>query len=306
MKQLISIGECMLELSGGLSPAPILGFGGDTLNTAIYAARCGGDELRVSYCTALGTDPFSDRMLEGWRGEGLSTDLVRRLDDRLPGFYAIETDDRGERRFYYWRDQAAARSLLLPDVRGDELLAQLGGADMVYFSGITLAVLDTAQRARLLDALQAYREQGLLVAFDSNVRPKLWSSLRDARSAVDAALACTDVMLAGFGDERLLRGDADAPACAERLASAGPGEVVVKDGEAGAWLVTGGRLTFVEAAPVAHVVDTTAAGDSFNGAYLARRLLGDEPAMAAGFAAKVASTVIRYRGALIPRDAMPG
>ncbi len=305
MTRLISIGECMLELAGALSAAPKLGFGGDTLNTAIYAARSGDEALDVFYCTALGDDPFSDRMLAGWDDEGVRTDLVRRLAGRLPGFYAIETDAAGERHFYYWRLQAAVRELLLPEAEGDALLERLGQADMVYLSGITLAVLDATQRARLLAALQDHREAGLKVAFDGNLRPTLWPSLDDARAATNEALACADIALAGFDDERRLHADADVEACLRRISAAGPGEVVVKDGARGARLSVAARSIDVPGVPVASVVDTTAAGDSFNGAYLAKRLAGDPPEDAARFAVLVASTVIQHPGALIPKAAMP-
>lgn len=306
MTRLVAIGECMLELSGGLSDAPSLGFGGDTLNTAVYAARTAAGAIEVAYATALGDDPFSERMMAGWRAERLATDLVRRLPGRLPGFYAIETDAAGERHFYYWREQAAVRSLLVPEAEGRALLARITAADLVYFSGITLAILEDAQRRRLLAALDEARGRGLQVAYDSNLRPALWADLATAAAASAAACASADIVLVGFDDEKRLAGDADPNATVARLAALGPSEVVVKQGEGGVLVHHEGTSTPVPAVRAPTVVDTTAAGDSFNGAYLARRLLGADPVAAAGAGALLASHVVRHRGALIPRDAMPG
>ena len=306
MTRLVCIGECMLELSGALSDAPSLGFGGDTLNTAVYAARTAAGAIEVAYATALGDDPFSDHMLAGWRSERLATDLVRRLPGRLPGFYAIETDAAGERRFFYWREQAAVRSLLVPEAEGRALLARITAADLVYFSGITLAILDAAQRRRLLAALDEARGRGLQVAYDSNVRPALWPDLATAAAACAAAAATADIALVSFDDEKRLAGDADPAATAARLAGLGADEVVVKRGEGGVVVHHEGASTAVPAEPAPAVVDTTAAGDSFNGAYLARRLLGADPVTAARAGVRLASHVVRHRGALIPLAAMPG
>src|SRR5580692_876107 len=101
-----SIGECMIEFSAAGDGLFARGFGGDTLNTALYLARLGID---TSYVTALGDDALSGAMLESWRGEGITTDLVIRAEGRLPGLYMIERDERGERTFLYWRDRAPAR-----------------------------------------------------------------------------------------------------------------------------------------------------------------------------------------------------
>jgi len=109
MSKVACIGECMIELKqaeGGLCSR---GFGGDTLNTAVYLARLGAG---VDYITALGDDVLSDEMIAGWAAEGVGTQRVLRLPGKLPGLYMIQTDAKGERRFFHWRDSAAARSLM--------------------------------------------------------------------------------------------------------------------------------------------------------------------------------------------------
>ncbi|MBX6323967.1 MAG: sugar kinase [Rhodospirillaceae bacterium] len=303
MAKVASIGECMVELSprpGGLFG---LGFGGDTLNTAVYLARLG---VAVDYLTALGDDRYSERMLAAWRAEGIGTGLVPRLPGRLPGLYIIEVGEGGERRFAYWRDRAPARELFtLPQAH--DILSALEGYDIVYLSGISLSLYDTEGRRALLAGLDRAREVGARVAFDCNYRARQWANARAARAAVDAMLERVDIALTSFDDERAIYGDPDAAAAAGRLRRAGVGEVVVKQGEAGCLVLAaaGAEPQAVPATPTGPVVDTTAAGDSFNAAYLAARLAGRPPAEAAQAGHRLAAEVVRHPGAIIPREAMP-
>ncbi|MCC6468941.1 MAG: sugar kinase [Alphaproteobacteria bacterium] len=297
-----SIGECMLELSprdGGLFA---LGYGGDTLNTAVYMARLG---VAVDYLTALGDDGFSDKMLAAWRAEGVGTGQVRRLPGRLPGLYLIETDAQGERRFSYWRDRAPARELFaLPET--PSVVDAIAGYNLVYLSGISLSLYGAEGRQVLMGALDAARAGGAQLAFDSNYRPRNWPDIATARAAMAEILKRTDIALVSFDDERALWND-DAPiAAARRLATLGPAEVVVKDAaDPAVVLVAGASPELVVPESAVTPVDTTAAGDSFNAAYLAARLNGVAPIEAARAGHRLAAAVIRHPGAIIPRRAMP-
>ncbi|MGH6816896.1 MAG: PfkB family carbohydrate kinase, partial [Hyphomicrobiaceae bacterium] len=170
MTKAACIGECMIELSDLGEGRLLRAYGGDTLNTAVYLARLG---VAVDYVTALGDDAWSDEMIAGWQAEGVGTGPVLRLPGRLPGLYVIQTGARGERRFFYWRDSAAARSLFAVS-QTPQLAAALAGYDLVYLSGVTLSLYGEAGRARLMDALDGVRERGGRIAFDTNFRPRGW------------------------------------------------------------------------------------------------------------------------------------
>lgn len=311
MKRMASIGECMIELSdaapgSGAGPAGDgtmrRGFGGDTLNAAVYARRALAPEAgSVAYVTALGDDPFSADMLAAWREEGVDTGLVERIPGRLPGLYVIVTDPGGERSFLYWRSASAARETFRADAAA-RLSAALRDYDLVYFSGITLAILDGGGRARLLDVLREVRARGGQVAFDGNYRPRLWSGPDEARLAISAILPHVSIALPTFEDEAALYGDADAHATADRLHAAGVGEVAVKQGVRPVLLSGPDGREEAAVPPAERVVDTTAAGDSFNGAYLAARLTGLPPREAAARGNATAGRVIGFRGAIVPRE----
>jgi 2-dehydro-3-deoxygluconokinase len=298
MTTIACIGECMIELTQGRGSEVSRAYGGDTLNTAVYLARLGA---QVDYVTALGDDPFSDEMVDGWRSEGIGTSRVIRVAGKLPGLYAIRTGASGERSFYYWRDNAAARMLLdLPQT--GELLAALAGYDLIYLSGITLSLYDDAGRARLVEALGRARAGKTRIAFDTNFRTRGWPEIDAARRAYDEMLSVADIVLASTEDLTPLYGRQTEADFLKRLQA---DEAVLKlDGPVCIVRASGAEHR-VEARPVSQVVDTTAAGDSFAAAYLAARLMGHSPVEAARAGHRLAGIVVGYRGAIVPRDAMP-
>jgi 2-dehydro-3-deoxygluconokinase len=305
--RVVCFGECMLELQGPAFGSLQQTMGGDTLNAAVYLARCGRPQgLQVGYATALGEgDPFSAGLLARWQADGLDTSLVRPLPGKLPGLYHIEVDAAGERRFHYWRDQAAAKAYFDAPPRSTPLEQAAHQIAALLFSGISLAILPPEGRARLLAVAAQVRAQGGLVAFDNNYRPRLWPDAAQARLAFDDAMAVCSVALLTLDDELALAGQTDAAAQLQRCLAWAVPELVIKRG-ALPTLVRGadGLLHTVPTEPVAQVVDTTAAGDSFAGAYLAARLGGVGPAVAAAAGNRLAAKVVQHPGAVIPLEAM--
>ena len=301
-----AIGECMLELSTptpGLPTTLQLGYGGDTLNTTVYMARLG---IAVEYVTALGDDAYSAWMLEGWQAEGVGTELVTRVPGRVPGLYIISTDASGERSFSYWRSAAPARERFDDPAQVARIQQRLSECRLIYLSGITLSLYAEAARERIFTMLAELRQGGTQVAFDSNYRPASWPDSAAAHEVIARAWSCTDLALPTFEDEQALFGDARPEATLARIASAGAAEIALKLGADGCLFTTNGsKPRKVPAQPVPNPVDTTAAGDSFNAAYLAARLKGAEPEQAARQAHTLAATVIQYPGALIPQEKMP-
>lgn len=305
MKRVVAIGECMVELRSTAPGRFQQTFGGDTLNTAVYMARLAPpDALSLAYVTALGDDPFSDEMVAGWREERIETDLVARLPGRLPGLYVIAANEHGERRFYYWRSAAAARDMFRTPM-ADRLPERLRAADLVYLSANSVAILDQESRARLLDLLRTARAGGARIAFDSNYRPVNWTSRDDARHWIGAVVKICDIALPSFDDEAALFGDGATEATCARLLAHGVAEVAVKNGALPCRIASDERQEDIPAETVAHPVDTTAAGDSFNAAYLEARLAGASQPEAARRGHRLAAAVILHKGAIIPPSAMP-
>ena len=296
----ISVGECMVELSGAGPDLWKSGFAGDTLNTAWYARALLPADWQVDYLTAVGTDPLSERMVAFIAAAGIGTAAIQRHPDRVPGLYMIELRE-GERSFTYWRDNSAARTLADDPAR---LAAGLAGADVIYVSGITLGILTEAARGHLLAALEGARGRGARVVFDPNLRPRLWRSGAEMCAATTEAARRADIVLPSHEDEAAWFGDASVAATALRYLALGAGEVLVKNGGAEMVLAESGRIRPLPAMERVAPVDTTGAGDSFNGGYLAARLGGLPAEEAARRGHAVAMKVVGHRGALMPFEAL--
>lgn len=298
MARIACIGECMIELREEADGRLSRSFGGDTLNTAVYLARLGAS---VDYITALGDDPWSDELIAAWAAEGVGTQRIAHIPGRVPGLYIIQTDPNGERRFSYWRENAPARLLFhAPEAR--DIVAALGEYDLLYFSGITLSLYGDSGRDHLFSALDQARSRGSRIAFDTNFRPRGWPDRDVARTAFRRAFEHAAFILASTEDLELLFG---ASGEEELLRFSDRAEIVLKRPDLTCRVLAEGEDLLVPGQAVDDVVDTTAAGDSFAAAYLASRLGGASPGDAARAGHRLASQVVRYRGAIIPLAAMP-
>lgn len=298
------IGECMVELTknqGELKQS----FGGDTLNTAVYLSRLTEQHgVTTSYVTGLGQDSFSQEMLIAWQQEKINTEMVYFSKDKLPGMYAIETADDGERSFHYWRNDSAAK-YWLRDHSVEELANQFCQHQMIYLSGISLAILPQDCLESLIKLLKICRNEGVKIAFDNNFRPALWSDLDVARSIYKEILSISDIAFLTFDDEVLLWGDDTEQQAIDRTLALGVEEIVVKRGGDDCFVVTKEIFESVSSNKIEKIVDTTAAGDSFSAGYLAKRILGGDMTDSASSGHLVAGTVIQHRGAIIPIEVMP-
>lgn len=297
MGRIVSIGECMGELSETGAPGALsMGFAGDTLNTAFYLRQSLGSEWAVDYVTAVGTDGLSERMLDFLHSEEIGTAHIRQLPDKTIGLYYITLKD-GERSFTYWRNDSAARRLASDPAA---LTRALEGADVAYWSGITLAILPNQDRVALIEALSQFAGRGGRVVFDPNLRPRLWDNPETMRGWIHRAAAVSDLCLPSFDDEATWFGDADPTETAHRYHAEGARRVIVKNGAGAVTFLAANGQTGTLPIPLAErVVDTTAAGDSFNAGFLAAELGGKtvEESIEAG--ARLAAKVIGARGALV-------
>src|SRR3569623_1576120 len=226
MKRFVSVGECMIEMSGGDDGQYRLGYAGDTLNTAWYARARLPEDWAVDYVTALGDDLYSQQMVDFFAENGIGIGHIQKIEGRSPGLYLIHQAE-GDRHFTYWRGQSAAK--LMAD-NPPALNVALAGAEVAYFYGISLAILNARGRGKLLRAIHLARQGAARVAFAPNERPLLWTSARVMGSTITAAATLADIVLPTFPDEAALFGDAYPEAVAERYLGWGAEEVVVKNG----------------------------------------------------------------------------
>ena len=295
----VSIGECMVEMAPAVNADEYkLGFAGDTFNTAWYAKAL-SPSCQSCFVSRVGTDEASNKMLNMMDQSGIDTGHILRSPDRSVGLYLISLNN-GERSFSYWRDSSAARQLA-DDTAA--LQAATNDGDVIYFSGITMAILDAKGRETLLDVVAKARAAGKTTVFDSNLRPRLWDSPKVMCDTVMRASAVSDIVLPSYDDEAVHFGDADIAATRDRYLAAGAATVIVKNGEGDVHFSHAGRTGDVTPPQATAVVDTTSAGDSFNAGFLIGLHQTDSVNEAILKAARVAGHVISQKGALVPLPA---
>lgn len=297
-RSLLVIGECMMELSGeGNSYARA--FAGDTYNCAVYAKRR-HEDIDVQILTAIGSDPVSQAMVAQWDRDHIGHSLVMTSESAHPGIYAISTDDDGERSFTYWRRDSAATEFM--SLMSEDTRRGIGQFDWIFFSGITLAILSDEDKAAFIDLIAACREQGKTIAFDPNYRAVLWRNTDHATRWLTEAYRLTDVALPGLADHNEIFGHRSSEDVRAFLQDLRIGEIVLKADTAGIYGYLRGQdpvhlATTAERNPK----DTTGAGDSFAGTYLAERLVGVSMPDAIRSAIRMARLVVQHHGAIIDR-----
>lgn len=295
MTTAICIGECMVELRPVDDGHLKRGFAGDAFNTAVYLKRSAPD-VDVAFLTATGDEALSDAMVATWRAEGLSDRLVFRIPGQRPALYLIETNEKGDRKFHYWRGETPAKEWLrlLLAAGGAQLL---DSADLVYVSGISLAILSYADRQAAIELLGTVKTK---IAFDPNIRPALWKSMDEARHCFEAMVKISSIVLPSRQDYQLMYNMDDPDEQIHFTAGLTQGEIALTCDEDGCRLRAEGK-TLAMPTQAVKVVDTSGAGDSFNGAYLAARLRGEDAMAAAKAGLALAAKVVAQPGAIIPK-----
>ena len=295
----VTVGEAMVELWEEASGTVHQSFGGDALNVAVYLARA-APEVRVMLGSAIGDDDMSGALVELCTLEGVDTSHLARVPRTRIGTYLVRVDDAGERTFEDRRSHSPFRGSL---DAGDDLLPDPARVDLLWFSGITLAVLHDLGRERLLGYAGSVRGVGGQVAYDPNYRPTLWGDVEEARRWAIRAASSADIVLASVDDGRQLMDRTGARAVTDAFLEMGAKEVVVTDGPAPCVLSSNGRVEEMPSIVAnAVVVDTTAAGDAFDAGYLSRRVHGADPSSCAIAGHRLAARVVAHRGAIIPAE----
>lgn len=319
MKNIYVFGECMIELREDKSldyseesTAKIQGegnssskklqqaFAGDVLNTAVYLKRT-FPEINTHFVSAVGKDKFSVDMIRFFEEEQVGSKFVFQFDDKMPGLYAIETDDAGERTFSYWRENSAAKEVM--SFIDDKTISQFSQGDMFFFSGISLAVITPKHRALFWKMIEKLKQAGISIVFDPNYRARMWDSPAQAKEQFDKAFAMSEIALPGVDDFEQLYNIDTSEGVYDYCQAFNLKELVIKNGEAGIFCHVDGEASQYGITPVKNVIDTTSAGDSFNGVYLGARAQGLTVERSIELASKSAGFVIQHPGAIVDSNA---
>jgi len=290
-KKILAFGEAMLEFNQRVDdPRYYLeGFGGDTSNFAIAAARQGADS---GYITAIGDDLGGQRLQALWVAEGVDTHGVTVQPGNMTGVYFVTHDAAGH-HFNYLR-QGSAASRYTPAQLPLDMIAE---AAVLHLSVISLAISESACDSALT-AMAHARQHSTLTSLDTNLRLRLWP-LERARIKMAEAFAMCDICLPSWDDISTLTGLDDRDAIIDKLLEYGVKLVAFKLGQEGCYIATPNERRLVAPYPV-EAIDATGAGDCFGGAFIARLVAGADPFEAARYANVAAALSTTGYGAVAP------
>lgn len=287
---IIGLGEAMVEFNQTNSGNEYAsGFGGDTSNCIVAAARQGAS---AGYISAVGVDAFGDLLVGMWKDEGVDTGTVRRNANAATGIYFVTHSDEGHQFTYYRKGSAA--SLMTP---ADMPTGAIKSAKILHISAISQAISESACDA-VFTAIKIAKDAGVIVSYDTNLRLSLWP-LDRATAIIQRTAQLSDIILPGLEDAQALTGLEDPNAICDLYLDLGIGTVALTMGEQGALIATPGKR--IQLAPhLINCVDATGAGDAFDGAFLARIAAGDDVFDAAIYANAAAALSTTGFGAIAP------
>ena len=305
-KKAIFLGECMIELNGDISSLENnssnikINFGGDTYNSAVYFSRLTNDKTNTFYSTALGKDNFSKKMISRFKNEKIKCDYIRTDGENPPGLYSIEINEKGERSFSYWRDQSPSKYIFLGS-KGKKLVKDINNADVFYYTGISAGILDEKQRKDLIKI----GSTATICGFDFNYRSQLHYNKKVSQLLFNEINNRVDIHFVSFDDARELF-KIKNPLEIFEIINEKKNLILIRYKNS---IIFKNKQQEIKTVTVPHgeVVDTTAAGDAFNGSFLAimnnnKNVPVEENIL---ISHSVTREVIKHRGAIISKNKMP-
>jgi 2-dehydro-3-deoxygluconokinase len=289
---ILAYGEPMVEFNQtgeGNGRLYLQGFGGDSSNFAIAAARQGAN---VGYLSALGDDPYGRLLRQLWTDEGVDHRGVKADPAAFTAIYFVTHGAKGH-EFHFFRAGSAASRMTAADLPRE----RIARAKVLHLSGISLAISAQACDTGYA-AIECARAAGVQVSFDTNLRLKLWP-LDRARAVMTDVMKRADICLPSLDDVQAITGLADADALVDHCLTLGARVVALKLGAEGALVATASERHRIAPFPC-QPVDATGAGDTFGGAFVARLVAGDALLDAARYAACAAALSTQGFGAVAP------
>lgn len=295
------IGEAMLELVNKANNTLAKSFAGDVYNTAVYMKRA-YPQLTSGFMSAVGEDMLSREFMSKSLSESLDIGNVAISSQRHLGTYMVVNDETGERSFIYWRSDSAAKYTLssLSAAQLERIHSEYTKTGVVFFSGISLAILMPQERELFWGLLSKMQAEGALVVFDPNYRPALWENVKTAKQEIEKAFTLSDWLMPGLDDFKSLYAMNTVEECLAFCEQFDFSELVLKQGEKSVHVINSDGHKEFEIVKSTKVVDTTSAGDAFNGVYLGSRLQNLSPQISTKLANYAASKVIETPGAIMP------
>ena len=292
--KICAIGECMMELTNAKHALYSQSIAGDTLNFTSYLDKKIFD---TSYFTAVGTSEISKRVISFLKKQKIKTNLVSRISSHEIGLYLIENSKAGEKIFYYWRDNSAAK-FFFNNQKIKKCQNQLKKFQYVYFSGITLSLFDDNNFHKFLSLIEFLKKKQIKIIFDFNIRIKRWSK-KKLFSYFSKTLPFVDILFSSGEDLNFLKGNASLKTFKNLIQKYNIEHGIYRNNAILNYSFYKDERYFIKNKIKNKVVDTSGAGDGYNATYISKFIKFNDPQKALHAASEIGAKIVMKKGAIV-------
>ena len=292
--KICSIGEAMIEISNIKDSFYNQSFAGDTLNFCNYLDK---KKLNAFFLSAIGKSEINQSLLEFVKSKKISTKHIKQINQFEVGLYLIKNKINGEKQFFYWRNESAAKQYF-NSIDFLNLYKELKNFDYIYFSGITLSIIHISKLNNFIELLELLKSKKIKIVFDFNIRPSRWNK-KNLNKFFDSVLKFVDICFLSGEDMNYWKNKNNIKSYEQ---------IVRKYKIKHSIFRKNAEITYVFLNKIKHVfknklikrvVDTSGAGDGFNAAYLSNFIVNNDPVLALKAGSSLGSKIVMKKGAIV-------
>ena len=289
-----SIGEAMIEISNINNSLYNQSFAGDTLNFCNYLDK---KKLNAFFLSAIGKSEINQSLLDFVKSKKISTKYIKKINQFEVGLYLIKNKDNGEKQFFYWRDESAAKHYF-NNIDFLNLYKELKNFDYIYFSGITLSIIHISKLNNFIKLLKLLKRKKIKIVFDFNIRPSRWNK-KNLNIFLDSVLKFVDICFLSGEDMNYWKNKNDIKSYEQIVRKYKLKHSIFRKNAKFTYVFLNKTRYVFKNKLLKRVVDTSGAGDGFNAAYLSNFIVNNDPVLALKAGSSLGSKIVMKKGAIV-------
>lgn len=289
-----SIGEAMIEISNIKNRLYNQSFAGDTLNFCNYLDK---KKLNAFFLSAIGKSEINQSLLDFVKSKNISTKYIKQINQFEVGLYLIKNKDNGEKQFFYWRDESAAKHYF-NNIDFLNLYKELKNFDYIYFSGITLSIIHISKLNNFIKLLKLLKSKKIKIVFDFNIRPSRWNK-KNLNIFLDSVLKFVDICFLSGEDMNYWKNKNNIKYYEQIVRKYKLKHSIFRKNAKFTYVFLNKTRYVFKNKLLKTVVDTSGAGDGFNAAYLSNFIVNNDPVLALKAGSSLGSKIVMKKGAIV-------
>lgn len=289
-----SIGEAMIEISNIKKSLYNQSFAGDTLNFCNYLDK---KKLNAFFLSAIGKSEINQLLLDFVKSKKISTKYIKQINQFEVGLYLIKNKDNGEKQFFYWRDESAAKQYF-NNIDFLNLYKELKNFDYIYFSGITLSIIHISKLNNFIKLLKLLKNKKIKIVFDLNIRPSRWNK-KNLNIFLDSVLKFVDICFLSGEDMNYWKNKNNIKSYEQIVRKYKIKHSIFRKNAEYTYVFLNKTRYVFKNKLIKKVVDTSGAGDGFNAAYLSNFIVNNDPVLALKAGSSLGSKIVMKKGAIV-------